>query len=181
MKFIVGALVIAGFISCSNHEEKQPAAPDSISSVQQLITGKTFITNRVGTLSPFATGIDKDKPFQWFDEEKNPSKFMKDYEDDRKKFQLTFVNDTALRISDDGKTWDASYEIDDSTKEEEKPGIRLRLSYEDKENSMSFPGATTPMMLTASYLIAAISGDAMILQAPREFNRQHVILWMKQK
>lgn len=170
------------FISCSDQKEiKIPVPPASVTSVKASIKGKTFITSRVGTLSPFATGIDKEKPFRWFDEEKEPGKFTKDYEAERKKFQLVFVNDTTLRITDDDKTWDAVYKIDDAVKDEEKPGIRLRFSYEDKESSMNFPGATTPMTLTSSYLVAGLSDNEMIVQAPREFNRQPVMLWMKKK
>lgn len=169
-------------ISCNGKKGAAvPAPPSSTAAVKEMINGKTFITSRVGTLSAFANGIDKDKPFEWFDEEKDADKFTQDYESGRKKFQLVFVNDTTLQITDDDKTWDAIYKIDDTVQEDEKPGIRLRFSYEDKENSMSFPGATTPMMLTSSYLVAGIGENEMIVQAPRKFNNRPVVLWMKKK
>jgi len=169
-------------LSCSGKKETvSPVPPSSVGIVKDMIKGKTFLTSRVGTLSPFADGIDKDKPYKWIDEEKEPDKFTNDYEEERKKFQLAFVNDSTVRITDEGKTWDAIYKIDDSMEQDETVGIRLRFSYEDKENTMNFPGAATPMILTSSYLVAGLSDNEMIVQAPRKFNNHPVVLWMKKK
>lgn len=183
MKYLIFSLLASLLlISCNGKKEATiPGPPSSTTAVKEIINGKTFITSRVGTLSAFANGIDKEKPFIWLDDEKESDKFTKDYETERKKFQLVFVNDTTIRITDDGKTWDAVYKLDDAVQEDEKPGIRLRISYEDKEGSMGFPGTTTPMMLTSSYLVAGIGENEMIVEAPRKFNNRPVILWLKRK
>jgi len=182
MKYL---FVLLGFtaicFSCSDKKESVPPAPASVQNVKEIIKGKKYLTVRVGTLSPFAATMDKENPFNWFDEMKTTDDFTKKYEGERKKFVLQFVNDTTLRISDDNKTWDAKYEIDATQKEDETAGIRLRFSYIDKENSMSFPGANSPMTLTASYRIAAINLNSLLVEAPREFNRRPVMLWMKSK
>lgn len=180
-KLIVYLLVMSCLIGCSEKEENSLSAPVSKAEVQKLITGKTFTTSRVGTLSPFASGIDKEEPYRWFDEEKELNDFTKKYQVEREKFVLQFVNDTLVKITDDGKTWDATYKIDEEVKDEEKAGLKFRISYPDKEATMSFPGATEPMILTSTYFIAGVNDNAMVVETPREFNRSTVVLWMKGK
>lgn len=180
-KLIASLVVMSCIIACSQKKENSLSAPVSKGELQKLIAGKTFTTSRVGTLSPFASGIDKEDPYRWFDEEKEQNDFAKKYETERKAFALQFVNDTLVKITDDGKTWDAVYKIDEEVKEEEKAGIKFRFTYPDKEGSMRFPGATEPMLLTSTYSIAGSNNNEMILETPREFNRSTVVLWMKGK
>ncbi len=168
-------------IACSQKKENSLPAPVSKSAVQKLITGKTFVTSRIGTLSPFASGLDKEEPYKWFDEEKELNDFAKKYQAERIEFVLQFVNDTLVKITDDGKTWDAVYKIDEGVKDEEKAGMKFRFIYPDIEGTMSFPGATEPMVLTSTYLIAGVNDNAMIVETPRQFNRSTVVLWMKEK
>ena len=73
------------------------------------------------------------------------------------------------------------YKIDEEVKDEEKAGMKFRFRYPDKDGSMSFPGATEPMILTSTYFIAGVKGNAMIVETPREFNRSIVVLWLKGK
>lgn len=180
-KLIVSLLVISCLIACSEKKGKSLPAPVSKPEVQKLITGKTFTTSRIGTLSPFASGIDKEEPYRWFDEEKELNDFAKKYQSEREKFVLQFVNDTLVKITDDGKTWDAVYKIDDEVKDKEKAGLKFRFIYPDKEGTMSFPGTTEPMILTSSYFIAGVKDNAMIIETPREFNSSTVVLWMKER
>ena len=180
-KLITSLFVVSFLIGCSQKKENTLPAPVSKGDVQKLIAGKTFVTDRTGTLSPFASGLDKEKPYRWFDEEKELNDFAKKYQTERETFVLQFVNDTLVKITDDGKTWDAVYKIDEEIKDKEKAGLKFRFIYPDKEGTMSFPGTTEPMMLTLSYFIAGVKDNAMIVETPRQFNRNTVVLWMKEK
>ncbi|MEO5947687.1 MAG: hypothetical protein ABIP79_12795 [Chitinophagaceae bacterium] len=180
-KLIASLFIISCLIACSQKKENSLPAPTSKTEVQKIIAGKTFITDRIGTLSPFAAGMDKEKPFRWFDAEKELDDFAKKYQTERELFVLQFVNDTLVKITDDGKTWDAVYNIDEEVKDEEKAGLKFRFIYPDKEGTMSFSGTTEPMILTSTYFIAGVNDNAMIVQTPRQFNRSTVVLWMKEK
>ena len=180
-KLITSLFVVSCLIGCSQKKENTLPAPVSKGDVQKLIAGKTFVTDRTGTLSPFASGLDKEKPYRWFDEEKELNDFAKKYQTERETFVLQFVNDTLVKITDDGKTWDAVYKIDEEIKDKEKAGLKFRFIYHDKEGTMSFPGTTEPMMLTLSYFIAGVKDNAMIVETPRQFNRNTVVLGMKEK
>jgi len=180
-KLITSLFVVSCLIGCSQKKENTLPAPVSKGDVQKLIAGKTFVTDRTGTLSPFASGLDKEKPYRWFDEEKELNDFGKKYQTERETFVLQFVNDTLVKITDDGKTWDAVYKIDEEIKDKEKAGLKFRFIYPDKEGTMSFPGTTEPMMLTLSYFIAGVKDNAIIVETPRQFNRNTVVLWMKEK
>lgn len=180
-KLIASLLIMSCFVACSQKKENSLPAPVSKAAVQKSVSGKTFVTSRIGTLSPFSSGLDKEKPFRWFDEEKELNDFAKEYQTDREAFVLQFVNDTLVKITDDGKTWDAMYKIDEEVKNEEKAGLKFRFIYPDKEGTMSLPGTTEPMILTSSYFIEGANNNAMIVETPREFNRSTVVLWMKEK
>jgi hypothetical protein len=180
-KFIASLFIITCLTACSQKKQDNLTAPASVLSVQKIITGKTFITSRIGTISAFATSLDKGKPYKWFDEEKELNDFAKKYQAEREKFVLQFVNDTLVKITDDGKTWDAVYKIDDEIKEEEKTGLKFRFKYTDTEGTMNFPGADGPMILTSSYFIAGMNESELILETPRQFNRSTVVMWMKEK
>ena len=118
-KLITSLFVVSCLIGCSQKKENTLPAPVSKGDVQKLIAGKTFVTDRTGTLSPFASGLDKEKPYRWFDEEKELNDFAKKYQTERETFVLQFVNDTLVKITDDGKTWDAVYKIDEEIKDKE--------------------------------------------------------------
>ena len=180
-KLIAFLFVMSCIVACSQQKENTLPAPVSKADVQKLIVGKTFTTSRIGTLSPFASGLDKEKPFRWFDEEKELNDFAKEYQKEREAFVLQFVNDTLVKITDDGKTWDAVYKIDEEVKDEEKAGMRFRFTYPDTDGTMSFPGTTEPMVLTSTYFITGLKDNAMIVETPRQFNRSTVVLWMKTK
>lgn len=179
-KIVVSLLAISCLIACSEKKKENTLpAPATVAEVVKLVAGKTYSTERIGTVSPFSDKMDKEKPNRWFDEEKELNDFAKKFQIERMKFILSFVNDTLLKVTDDGKTWDAVYTIDEEIRNEEKTGMKLRFTYPDKEGTMSFPGATEPMMLTSTYFIAGINNKAIVLETPREFNRSTVVVWMK--
>lgn len=180
-KLITSLFIVSCLVACSPKKKNSLPAPVSKAAVQKLVVGKTFITDQIGTLSPFASGMDKEKPFRWFDEEKELNDFAKKYQTERKAFALQFINDTLVKITDDGKTWDAVYKIDEEIKNEEKAGMKFRFIYPDKEGTMNFPGATEPMILTSTYFIAGANDNEMVLETPRQFNSSTVVLWMKVK
>lgn len=179
--YIVFAFVVISIACCSPKKENTLPAPFSVSAVETSLRGKTFLTKKIGTISPFADKMDKEKPNRWFDEEKELNDFAKEYQKERMKFILHFVNDTLLRITDDGNSWEAVYKIDEQQMEKEKPGIKLRCTYPDKKGIMNFPGASGPMMLTSTYLISGIGNQELVIETPREFNSRKVVIWMKEK
>lgn len=181
-KIIVFLLAVISMASCSPKKKNMLPAPEAVSTVEAFVKGKNLVMDRVGTVSPFADKMDKEKPYRWFDEIKEQNDFGKKYEEERMKFMLQFVNDTLVRITDDGKTWDANYKIDANQGEKEKAGLKLRFSYEDKEGNMNFPGiANEPVIFTSTYYIGGMNDEEIILEAPREFNRNTLAVWMKIK
>lgn len=181
-KIYVFVLVFIGLISCSQKKKNKLPFPESTSTVESFVKGKTFVMDRVGTVSPFSDKMDKEKPYRWFDENKKPDDFAKKYEEERMKFVLQFINDTLARITDDGKTWEANYKVDSNQGEKEKAGLKLRFSYEDKEGNMNFPGmGNEPVIFTSTYFIGGMNDKEIILEAPREFNRSSLVVWMKVK
>ncbi|MBK6991574.1 MAG: hypothetical protein IPH34_06980 [Chitinophagaceae bacterium] len=180
-KLIASLLVMFCLIGCSQKKENSLPAPVSKGDLQKLIAGKTFTVSRIGTISPFASGLDKEEPYRWFDEEKEQNDFAEKYQSEREKFVLQFMNDTLVKITDDGKIWDAAYKIDEEVKDEEKAGMKFQFTYPDTDGTMSFPGTTEPMVLTSTYFVAGIKDNTMIVETPRQFNRSTVVLWMKVK
>ena len=73
------------------------------------------------------------------------------------------------------------YKIDEEIKDKEKAGLKFRFIYHAKEGTLSFPSTTELMMLTVNYFIAVKKDNAMIVETPRQFNRNTVVLWMKEK
>ncbi len=177
---VASVLFLTIFYSCSNEkkEETPPPAPVSISSVNAFIKGKSFSTYKVGTISNFE--MDKENPYQWLDEKKDTTKFMRDYLAGRVKFAIQFVNDSTATLTDDGKTISAIYKLDNKTGEDEKEGIKFRFTYEDKDGEM-MPGATDPVIMTSTYIIKGIDAENLLLEAPRELNNRKLAVLMKAK
>lgn len=174
MKVLLFALAVATLvISCSNDKKNEtavPAKPASIDAVKQFVKGKNYQTKRVATVSPF--DMDKENPYEWMDEMKDTSTFFKNYLNERMSFTLNFVNDTSVVMSDEGKTINGTFRIDNETKEEEKEGIKLRISYAD--SSMNFPGATGSMIMTSTYLVAGADEKSLLLETPRSYNNRKI-------
>lgn len=181
MKRLLSLLsVILFFTACTNDQPGSmylPAKPVSTETAYQLVKGKTFDTKYVATLSPFA--MDNKSPYEWMDEKKDSSKFSRDYLKARMAFSLQFINDSSILIHDDGKTINGTFKMDSEIFENEKEGLKLRISYPD--TSMSFPGMTEPMIMTFAFLIAGVDEKNLLLETPRSYNNRRVAVLMQSK
>lgn len=165
-------MAVITLAACNDSKKSMPAAPASADVASASLKGKKYKTARVGLLSPFK--MDAENPYQWFDEMKDTSSFFTSYRDERMQLQLHFSNDTTATIMDSGKTIPATYHVDDTPEDDEKPGIRIRMSYED--NSMSpFPGQTGPMVLTVTYRIIGVDDKQLLVETPNGFNQRKVV------
>jgi len=162
--------------SCSEHKPVSlPAKPGSPGTVKNAIQGKLYKTIKAGTLSPFE--MDKKNPYEWTDDMKDTSSMFRNFFADRMKFILHFINDTAVNFMDEGKHIEATYSIDSLIKEDEKPGVKLRISYEDKDNSFNM-GDMGPVRLTYTYIVAGADDKQLLLETPRSYNDRKVIVLM---
>jgi hypothetical protein len=169
-------------ISCSNNNKETaatalPPKPASTDAVLNIIKQKNYTAEKIATLSPFE--MDKENPYDWFDEKKDTSSFTKTFLKERLGMQLRFKNDTSVSLIDDNKTTEAIYKLDTIIKEEEKPGIKLRISYPD--SSMSFPGVTEPMIMTYTFNVLGIDEKSLLLETPRSYNNRKVVALLKKE
>jgi len=168
------------FFSCSSNDQKittpslppKPVLPDAVLGI---IKGKNYTAEKIATLSPFE--MDAKNHYDWFDEKKDTSSFTKTFLKERMGMQLRFKNDSAVSLIDDNKTTEATYKLDTIIKEEEKPGIKLRIRYSD--SSMSFPGVTEPMIMTYTFNVLGIDEKRLLLETPRSYNNRKVATLLK--
>jgi hypothetical protein len=176
LPFLVSSLFL--FIACTSSdgpvETVLPAAPAGTKAVQAIITGKKYVAERTGLASVFAN----DSSISWMDELKDSSAVFKTFTEGRQRFQLHFVNDTAVSFFDDNKNYSATYKLDEKAGEDEKPGIRLRISYLDSANTF---GGSGPMMMTYSYLVKGISENQLFIETPRSYNNKTVLMLLKKQ
>lgn len=180
MRLVFSLLLIATIISCSNNKPEEtaiPAKPASTDAVMQLIKGEKYTTSKVALISPFA--MDKENPYEWMDEMSDTTRLFKNYLKDRMTFSLNFINDTAVVMNDDGKMITGTFILDNKTEEEEKEGVKLRISYAD--TSMTFPGSSGPMIMTGTYPVAGADEKSLLLELPRTYNNRKVAALLKQE
>lgn len=180
--FLAGAALCLAACNQSSKTDapNQLAAPSSIADVKANIKGKTYAVANLGLLSPFAS--DTANPVDWKVQQEDTSKFFRDYVAQQKPFTLTIGNDstaTFFNVSNN-KTVKGTFSVDDamneSFDEKEKPGIKLRLQYND---SMEFGGQKTAALMTQTYLIRGFSANEMVVETGQAFNRRTLVLWLK--
>jgi hypothetical protein len=167
-------------ISCTNNSKGTaamalPSKPASIDAVLNIIKQKNYKAEKIATLSPFE--MDKENPYDWFDEKKDTSSFAKRFLNERLSMKLQFKNDTAVLFIEDNKTIEGTYKLDTIINEEEKPGIKFRISYPD--SSMSFPGVTEPMIMTYTFNVLGIDEKNLMLETPRSYNNRKIAVLLK--
>ncbi|HEX2630253.1 MAG TPA: hypothetical protein VHM26_14600 [Chitinophagaceae bacterium] len=179
------AIALIVLTACNNNNKtgettgspKTPAAPASSEAIHNFITSHTYITERMAAISGFA--MDSADPYAWYADTAGLSSFEKEYLIQQKAFQLQFTSDSTATIYDEGKSRASTYKIDSSIHEGEKAGWKLRFSYPD--SSMSFPGSTGIMIMTATYPVLGIDQQRLFLETPRSFNQRKVAVLMKQQ
>jgi hypothetical protein len=154
-----------------------PSAAVSADAINNFIQSHTYTTERMAAISGFA--MDSSDPYTWYADTTGLSSFEKEYVLQQKAFQLQFTSDTTATIYDEGISKASTYKIDSSTHEDEKAGWKLRFSYPD--SSMSFPGSTGIMIMTATYRVLGINEQQLFLETPRSFNQRKVAVLMKRQ
>ncbi|MBL7744038.1 MAG: hypothetical protein JNN00_11235 [Chitinophagaceae bacterium] len=147
-----------------------PGAPASIKAVQDELKGKNYKTEKAGTHSPFKD----DKTIEWL-EPKAGDKFEKGIDDDTRTLQLDFSNDTAVTVTYKDKTYTGTYAVDDVTGEEDRPGIKLRVSYVDEDLKFGDGPATK---VTYTYIVEGIGDKSLLLETPRSMNNRKIVVLM---
>jgi hypothetical protein len=172
LPILIAAITIVALNSCSSETNKNslPEAPASIKAVKDEVKGKKYKAEKAGTHSVF----ENDKQIKWL-EPKKEDDFEKKIADESKSLQFDFVNDTAVTVIAKGKTYTGTYAADDIVKEDEKPGIKLRISYVDEEFKF---GDGPASMVTYTYLVEGISNKSILLETPRSMNRQKIVVLM---
>jgi hypothetical protein len=177
MSKIISAISIVVLLlnwSCSSNDEAAlPSAPASVKAVQAELKGKAYKVVKAGTHSLIST----DKEITWLELKEN-EKFEKGIVDDSKSTHLNFVNDTAVTVLYKGKKNEGTYKVDDVTGEDEKPGIKLHISYVDDEFKF---GDGAPMKVTYTYLIEGISSKNLLLETPRTMNDRKIVVLMSKE
>ena len=188
LKTAVLPALFAGILlaSCSSNETKEaketkeivlPGAPSSVKAVQDNIKGKKYKVEKAGTHSLIST----DKDITWL-EPKEDNKFEKEIVDESKSLQLDFVNETSVTITMKKKAKDTTYQgtyvVDTLTSEDEKPGIKLRISYEDDEFKL---GDARFSKVIYTYLVEGINEKSLLLETPRSMNNRKIVVLMNKQ
>jgi hypothetical protein len=178
----------SGAESKDKSKTKFPAAATSKESVKHLITNKDFVTVKAGLFVPGEPGMQT--PYNWLDESKDTSGFTKQFLDNEMSFELYFNYDNTGVIfygkepSFDSKgatiyikkSANITYAVDDSVTGNERPGIKLRV-YEEQRNN--FDGGIEK--LGSTYKILGADENGILLQAPRNYYGQAVVVLLTPK
>ena len=181
MKQLLIFLCTALFISCNSNktESKQktatPPTPTGVDAVAQTLKGKNYSVDKVATISNFE--MDKDSPYDWMDGKKDTTAFTRKFVAERMKMKMNFTNDTAILFTDEEKTIEALYKLDTLTGDDEKSGIKLRVSYLD--SSITFPSFTEPRLMTYTFPVLGINNESLLLETPRSLNNRKIAVLMK--
>ncbi len=172
-KYFFTAMIISMTLQACDSKTKSislPQPPASVKAVLDELKGKKYQVEKAGTHSVF----ENDKGIEWL-EPKEENKFEKQIVDEEKTLQLDFVNDTAVTVTAKDKTYSGTYKADDIVKEDEKPGIKLRISYINEEFKFGDGPATE---VTYTYLVEGISDKSLLLETPRSMNRRKIVVLM---
>jgi hypothetical protein len=159
-------------MSCSSDEVGKndfPAAPSSMEAVKKALPGASYKAEKAGYRF-----LSTDKEIKWL-EPKAEDKMEKEVVEKVKTTQLHFVNDTACLVEIAGKKYPGTYVVDDTINYEEKPGIKIRISYVDEEFKF---GDAPASMVTYTYIVEGISNKKLLLQTPRSLNNKNIIILM---
>jgi len=136
---------------------------------------KKYKAAELALISTFIS--DKNDPYEWFDNVRDTTRFFRNYEQQKMKFALQFINDSTAEITDETSVSKATWKIDDQPKSDEKPGIFLRLSMERDEQLI--PGQTGKSTITFSYKVLGIDDKQLFLETPNMFNSRKMAVLMK--
>jgi hypothetical protein len=168
-------VVISSSCSSKSGQTALPAAPSSVKAVKDEVKGKKYKAEKAGTHSVFAD----DKEITWLEPKKDTSSQLNKFEnqivDEAIRLQFDFVNDTSVTVIMKDKTYNGNYVVNDTTKEDEKPGVKLRISYVDEEFKF---GDGPASIVTYTYLVEGIGEKSILVQTPRSMNNKNIVLLM---
>ena len=139
------------------------------------IKGKKYTASQLALISTLIS--DKNNPYEWFDEIKDTTPFFRNYEKQKMKFAIHFLNDTVAEVIEDTLINKASWRMDNDPKSDETQGVFLRLSMEREESV--YPGQTGKSTITFSYKVLAIDDKQLFLETPNMFKGRKLAILMK--
>lgn len=173
-------LALWSVTACNNTEvkvtvgkEALPAKPADIASVKGTLGGQAYSMAKAGALSPF--DLDKEKEVEWFDTQKDTTRFFREFQSGLMKTAFRFEKDSLVEYNNEGKMINGKWSLDTLFDEGEDPGMRLRVHFLDSSGSFGFPGASGPVEMTYSFRVLGCDEKGLLLELPREFNRRKVI------
>jgi hypothetical protein len=176
MRIFIAIALLFFITGCANKKNVQlPAAPASTDAIVKTVKGKKYKTTDLALISNLAA--DKNDPYEWFDDMKDTTAYFKKNEEQKKKLEINFVNDTTAEITDMAGTNKATWKIDDQPKGEETAGKFLRLTMEKDETLI--PGQTGKPMITFSYKVLGMDDKQLFLETPSMYNMRKVAALMK--
>ena len=174
--FTIVALFTFFIISCGNKKTASlPPAPVSADSVAKKIIGKKYKAADLALISTLIS--DKNNPYEWFNEIRDTTPFFKNFEKQRLKFGLNFINDSIVEVTDETAMKKATWRIDDQPKSQETAGIFLRLTLPQDEQVV--PGQTGNSTITFSYKVLGMDDKQLFLETPNVFTMRKVAALMK--
>jgi hypothetical protein len=177
----LACLISLVLFSCGNGDMKIPDPSKDVNSVKTILKGKTFVADKTGFFGVLT--VNDKQEASWIDPKTETEQLALEVaEEINGKFSLSFVNDTAVNLISKALTTTGTYVVDDAVGEHDKgvTGIKLRLSYVDTTMSFGF-GNSSPMTMTYTYLVKGINDKELLLQLPRDINRQPLIALLKAK
>ena len=177
MRVLTAVALITLFIAgCSNRKNVHlPPAPASIDAAIKAIQGKKYTAVDLALISPLVA--DKNNPYEWFDQVEDTTRFFRNYERQKKKLEIDFINDTSAELTGETGTNNAIWKIDDQPKSDEKPGQFLRLTMEKEEKLI--PGQAGKSTITFSYKVLGVDEKQLFLETPNMFNSRKIAVLMK--
>jgi len=187
--YAVALLATVMLLSCTENkkEESLPAKPQDVNSVQTLIKGKKYTTQKIGFYDIII--VDGERDVKWIDVAKKQTQLAKNPDDnftkmelepieEELKFGVQFVNDTAATVFVRDTSFAATYVVNDvvGQYDEVKEGIKIRLTYTDP--SFSFGGGE-PMEMTVTYVVIGADDKRLLVQTPRAIDRKPLISLLK--
>ncbi len=169
---LLAVTVIVTAYSCSSKAGKDPlpGPPSTVNAVQSELKGKSYKAQKAGTHTLFAN----DKSIEWL-EPKEDDKFVKGIVDESISLEFIFLDDSSIVVKTKDKTYDGTYAVDDIVKEDEKPGIKLRISYVDEQFKFGNMPAST---VTFTYGVEGINDNSLLLETPRGMNSRKIVVLM---
>ena len=174
--FTIVAFICLFLFSCGNTKTVNlPPAPANADAVSKTIKGKKFKTAELALVSNLVA--DKNNPYEWFDEIKDTTAYFTNYQMQKMKFEVNFINDTSAEITDEAGVNKTNWKIDDQPKSDETAGIFLRFSIERQETLT--PGQTGSSTISFSYKVLGIDDKQLFLQTPNMFSSKKIAALMK--